>query len=94
MGQQPAFAFRAAGITGEGSVGAQHTMTGNDDGDGVASHGTADGAGRPTADALCQITVGHRLAVRDLQQLLPDGLPEFRASRGLSAPPKKCRPLW
>ena len=74
LGRQP------AGKAGQRAITADHPMAGHDDGDRIAAVGGADGAGRTgLAQALGQLPVGARLAVRDLQQAVPDRALERRA---------------
>ena len=63
--QQPLFDVEASGIARKRAVGADHTVTGDDDGDGVAVHRLADGLGRPATDTSGDLAIAHRCAIRD-----------------------------
>lgn len=59
MVEKPAFAFDAATVAGEGTVGADDAVAGQDDGDGIGSVGGADGANRGgMADLLGEFAIG------------------------------------
>src|ERR1700686_187315 len=80
--EQPRLSFESSAVTGEGTVGPDHPVTGHDDGDGVTSVGQADGARRlGIPDAPRQFTVRNRLAVRYLSQPRPHALLERRADQ-------------
>ena len=52
MGEQPALSFHTASVAGEGAVGANHAVTGQDDGYGIRTVREADRAhGRRPTDA-------------------------------------------
>src|SRR6185437_858025 len=81
MRQEPALALDAAAIAGERAAGADDTMTGYDDADGIGAIGEADGADRlGAADAPRQLAVGQRGAARDLAQRAPYQALERRAA--------------
>ena len=79
--QEGTFAVEAACITGEAAVRADNTVAGDDNGDGVAPHGTAHRLRRAATDAASQFAVGHRLSVGDSKQGLPNTLLEWCASQ-------------
>src|SRR3954464_5642465 len=76
-------ALDAAGVAGEGAVGADHPVAGDDDRDGVAAVGQADraGGGVGLAEPLRDRAVRRGVAVADLEQLSPDGLLEVAPRR-------------
>src|SRR5205085_5815144 len=82
--QQGLLALDAAGIAGEGAVGADHPVARDDDRDRVAAvgqtHGSGGGVG--AAEALGDLAVRRGVAVADQEQLGPDGLLEVRPGRG------------
>lgn len=79
--QQCPLAVEAAGIAGEAAIGTDNAVTGNDNRDGVAPHGTAHRLRRAATDAASQFAVGHRLSVGDSKQGLPNTLLEWCASQ-------------
>ena len=66
MLQQKAFALNAAGIAGQLAACAHNTVARNDDGNRVVTHRAAHSARRAAANHLCQFTVSHRPAVRNV----------------------------
>ncbi len=75
--EEPAFAFDAATVSGEGSVGADDAVAGNDDGDGVCSVSGADGAdGSGAADFFGEFAVRGCGAAGNCAQGAPDLLLE------------------
>src|SRR6218665_842282 len=75
QGQQGGLALQAAGIAGQAAVGAQHAVAGNDHAQGVAPHGSTDGAHRPgPAELLAERAIADGLATGDGQQRAPDAL--------------------
>ena len=79
--QQGSLAVEAAGVAGERAIGSNNAVAGNDEGDGIASHGAAYGLRRAATDAASQFAVGHRLSVGDSKQGLPNTLLEWCASQ-------------
>ena len=82
MMQQPGFyishgARRGAGESTQSRSG-NDTMTGNNDGRGIAAASLANGT-RGTLQPPSQFTVGHNISNRDGQQAAPDTLLEWRA---------------
>src|SRR5262245_47734453 len=77
--EEPLLAPQAAAVADEGAVLADHPMARDDDGDPVHAVRAPDRAHRlRRSDAARDRVVGAHLAVRDLQQLLPDALLERR----------------
>ena len=80
--QQPFLDRKPATETGQGSVGADDTVAGNNDGDRITTvcgtHGTH---GLRPADVARELAVGPGLSVRDLSQCPPDGALELGAFR-------------
>lgn len=78
MFKQPVFPACSAAVTGQGPVGADDTMAGNNNADGVMVIGAAD---RPhslgAADTSGLLAVGDGFAIGDGLQ----GLPAFQAER-------------
>ena len=70
--EEPALALDAAAIAGEGAVGPDHAMTGDDHADGVGAVGQADSAnGAGPADARGKLRVGDCGPARDLAEGAP-----------------------
>ena len=58
MIEKPALAFNATAVSGEGSVGADDAVAGDDDGDRIGSIGCADGANSVRmADVLSELSI-------------------------------------
>ena len=70
--QQPSLAVDACSVAGEGAVGADDTVAGNDDDDAVGSVCRSDGAhSSRCAHGLGLLPVRTGLAERDLQERIP-----------------------
>lgn len=87
MLQKPDLGVEAAGETCQAAVRSDDPMTGNQDGDRVMADRTTNcPGGRVTAACPGQlqgdVPVGHRLAIGDLKQDGPDGLPECGPAQG------------
>jgi hypothetical protein len=81
--EEPALAFDAAAVAGEGSVGSDDAMTGDDDGDGIGAVGEADRANRRgPADGGGEFAVGSGCTAGNVAQSLPDLALEGRAGGG------------
>ena len=94
--EEGGFGGEAGGVAGEAAASAHHAVAGDDQGDGVAANGGADGpgqspAGRPGPRRGAgthpggNLPVGGRAAVGDGPEDLPDGLLErssYKAQRG------------
>ena len=69
--QKRDFSLDTSGITGEAAICPQHSVTGNDDGNGVVSHCAAYGLGGHMGDSalLCDhpgnLPVGYGLSIGD-----------------------------
>lgn len=69
--QETGFTMEAGGIAGEGAVGADDAVAGDDEGDGVVPHRSSHClsrhrmAGSPGGDNVRDICVCHRLAIGD-----------------------------
>ena len=50
--QQGTFAVEAGGVAGEGAVCTNNAVAGDDDGDGISSHGTTHSLRRTASDAV------------------------------------------
>ena len=73
MAEQPTLAVEAAAKTGERVIGADHAMTGHNDGDRIGAIGKADGADRlRPPDLGGQCAIAQRLADRNGAQRRPD----------------------
>ena len=71
--EQETFAIQPAAVTGQRAVFTNHTMTRNDDGNGVAPIGEADRThGLGVADATRLFAVADRFAVGNVEERLPD----------------------
>ena len=56
--EEPLLAFEAAGVAGEGAVGADDAVAGDEDGDGIGGVGPGDGPqGRGAADGAGDVGV-------------------------------------
>src|ERR1700730_14507355 len=72
MFEEPLLAFHTAAVAGEGAVGSDDAVTGNDDSDGIGAVGETDGADwGGAADAAGELAVGGGGAERNLSQSLP-----------------------
>ena len=72
VGEEPLLAVHSAAVAGEGTVGADDAMAGNDDGDGVAAVCAADGAaGGGIADAAGLLGIAAGLAEGDGLEVFP-----------------------
>src|SRR3989442_1027819 len=81
--KQPALAVQAAAEASQLAARPDHTVAGDDDGDGVLAVGGADGAGGARAvEAARQLTVARGRAVRDGTQGVPHAPLKRGASRG------------
>src|SRR5438067_10810329 len=70
--EEPALAFDAAAVAGEGAVGADDAMTGDDNSDGIGAVGEADCPDCGwAADSIGEFAVGDGGAERNLSQSLP-----------------------
>ena len=80
--KQTDFPVNASGVPGERTVCSYDSMAGDDERDGVVPHSAADRPGGHLGNSfllcyqLCYLSVGHRFAVRNRQQIFPDGLAE------------------
>src|SRR5215472_5192950 len=80
MLEQPALAREAAAISRERAVGADDAMARDDDADGIAAIGAADGAnGAGTAEARSERAIAQRRARRDGGEPGPDAPLKRRA---------------
>src|SRR6218665_1908464 len=76
------FALQAAGIAGQAAVGAQHAVAGNDHAQGVAPHGSTDGAHRPgPPELLAERAIADGLATGDGHRRAPDAWLKGGAAR-------------
>src|SRR5450755_4694879 len=83
QGKQFFFDGKTAAVSGEFAVAANHTMTGNHDGNRIRAIGQPHGArGFGIADTLRQFSVRNCFAEGNFTQISPDGLLERRALRG------------
>lgn len=83
VGEEPALAVDAAAVAGEGAVGADDAMAGDDDADRIRAIREADGAdGFGAADALGELAVGDGRAAGDLAEGEPDFALEGSAKGG------------
>ncbi len=91
MRQQPLLALQPAAISRERAVGADHPVTGHQDGNGIPPIREPHGArGAGLADPPGQLSVAPSLAVRNFRELPPDTLLKFRAlqaQRQIERPP-------
>lgn len=72
MIEEPALALEATAIAGEGAVGPDHAMAGDDNAEGVGAVGQADGAdGRGPPDARGKLRVGDCRPARNVAQSAP-----------------------
>ena len=83
--QETDFFVEAAGISSETATCAKNPVAGDDQGDGIMSHGSADSLGghpskpHPGGNACGNLAVGHGFTERDGQQNLPHCLAERSA---------------
>src|SRR5580704_567625 len=78
--EQPAFALDPAAVAGERAVGADDSMTGDDDANRIGAVGQAHRSYRGgTAEACGEVSVGNGRAARDLAQGTPEVALEGRA---------------
>ena len=81
MIQQPLLSLQPPGIAGQLAPAAHNPVAGNKKRQRIAAHSPANGP-RGRMQPVSQILIGHRLSIRDLQKLVPNGDLKGR-SRGM-----------
>ena len=72
--QQVMFAVKPIGVAGKRTIGTNHTVAGNHNGDRITAYGTTDSLRGATNNTAGDVTIGSRLSIRNLQQSLPHAL--------------------
>lgn len=69
--EQLSFAFETIGISRQRAVRADNTVTGNDNGYWIGSHSTTHRLCRLAVDTTSDVTICHRLSIRDGRKFIP-----------------------